>query len=402
MDKERFTPQLTGELRRFHNELIDKPDWQFIPRELPLEWEFPQRLWPLLVEARESLGTLNGIGSILPDPDLLIRPQQTREAIQSSKIEGTIVTPKQLLLYELDPREPASAEGRLADWREVFNYSSALTRGCSMLAELPICNRIIKAMHWELMQGARGERKLPGQFRPMQVQIGSSGRYVPPPASEIERLMGNLETHLNENATALDPLVECFITHYQFEAIHPFADGNGRVGRCLLALMVYLKLNHKMPWLYLSPYFEKYEDEYASNLFRVSTHGDWERWVEFCLHGTIRQAKDSISRCERLNKLSEDYHERLTAPTPRTHTVVRHLFKNPIVNIAKVKMICGTTSRNTAQRDIDRLVDAGILSLLRERRPRSYYAKEIWEIAYGDMGEVSNSEDEGEDEDDET
>lgn len=389
MDKDRFTPEITGELRRFHNELINKPDWQFIPRELPLEWELPMRLWPLLVEARESLGTLNGIGSTLPDPDLLIRPQQTREAIQSSKIEGTIVTPKQLLLYELDPREPASAEGRLADWREVFNYTAALIRGCEMLKTLPMCNRIIKAMHKELMLGARGERKLPGEFRPMQVQIGSSGRYVPPPASEIERLMGNLETHLNEDHPSPDPLVMCFITHYQFEAIHPFADGNGRVGRCLLALMVYLKLGHKLPWLYLSPYFEKYDDEYASNLFRVSTHGDWERWVEFCLNGTIRQAKDSISRCERLNTLSDDYHKRLTAPSARTHTIVRQLFKNPIVNISKVKKICGITSHNTAQRDIDRLVDAGILSLLGNRRPRSYYASEIWNIAYSDIGDVS-------------
>ncbi len=392
MDKERFTPLATGEVRRFHNELTNKPDWQFIPAELPIAWEFSTRLWPLLVEAKEALGTLNGIGRTLPDPELLIRPQQTREAIQSSKIEGTVVTPQQLLLYELDPREPASAEGRLADWREVFNYTSAMRRGCEMLKELPTCNRIIKAMHLELMRGVRGERKLPGQFRPMQVQIGSSGRYVPPPASEIDRLMGNLEAYLNLDEYPYDPLVMCFITHYQFEAIHPFADGNGRVGRCLLALLIYLKLGHHLPWLYLSPYFEQYDDEYASNLFRISTHGDWERWVEFCLNGTIRQARDSISRCERLNSLLTDYYRRITASSPRTETIVRQLFKNPIVNIPEVRRICGNISHNTAQRDIDRLVGDGILSPLGTRRPRSYFSREIWEIAYGDMGEANNAD----------
>lgn len=155
MDKSRFTSKATGEVKRFQNELTNKSDWQFIPTELPINWEFPTNLWPLLVEAKEALGTLNGIGRTLPDPELLIRPQQTREAIQSSKIEGTVVTPQQLLLYELDPREPASPAGRVADWREVFNYTSALRRGCEMLKELPICNRIIKAMHQELMWGVR-------------------------------------------------------------------------------------------------------------------------------------------------------------------------------------------------------------------------------------------------------
>lgn len=392
MDKTRFTPQATGEIKRFQNELTNKADWQFIPVELPIDWEFPVRLWPLLGEAKESLGTLNGIGRTLPDPELLIRPQQTREAIQSSKIEGTVVTPQQLLLYELDPREPASADGRVADWREVFNYTAALRRGCEMLKELPICNRIIKAMHRELMRGVRGASKLPGEFRPMQVQIGSSGRYIPPPASEIERLMGNLEAYLNLDEYRYDPLVMCFVTHYQFEAIHPFADGNGRVGRCLLALMIYLKLGHHLPWLYLSPYFEQYDDEYASNLFRISTHGDWERWVEFCLNGTIRQARDSISRCERLNSLLADYYQRITAPSTRTETIIRQLFKNPIVNIAEVRRICGNIGYNTAQRDIDRLVDDGILSPLGTRRPKSYYSREIWEIAYSDIGDANNAD----------
>jgi Fic family protein len=400
MDKERFTKDASGAVKRFHNELTGKPDWQFIPAELPVDWDFPTRLWPLLADAKEALGTLNGIGRTLLDPDLLIRPQQTREAIQSSKIEGTVVAPQQLLLYELDPREPSSAEGRVADWREVFNYTTALRTGCEMLKTLPICNRIIKSMHQELMRGIRGARKFPGEFRPMQVQIGSSGRYVPPGAGEIERLMGNLETYLNLDEYTYDPLVMCFITHYQFEAIHPFADGNGRVGRCLLALLIYLKLGHYLPWLYLSPYFEQYDDEYANNLFRVSTHGDWEQWVEFCLNGTIRQAKDSIVRCEKLNGLLTNFYTRLSAPTPRTETIIRQLFKNPIVNVPEVRKICGDTAHNTAQRDIDRLVEAGILSLLGTRRPRSYYAREIWEIAYSDMSDVGIAD--GDDDSDES
>jgi Fic family protein len=394
MDKARFTENAPGTVQRFHNELTGKPDWLFIPDELPLNWEFPTRLWPLLVEAKEALGTLNGIGRTLEDPELLLRPQQRREAIQSSKIEGTIVTPQQLMLYELNPRDPA-AQGRAADWREVFNYSAALRKGCDMLKELPICNRIIKAMHWELMLGVRGERKLPGEFRPFQVQIGSAGRFVPPPPSEIDRLMGNLESYLNSDEYPWDPLIMCFITHYQFESIHPFADGNGRVGRCLLALLIYSKLGHFLPWLYLSTYFERYEEEYSGNLFRISTHGDWERWIEFCLNGTIRQARDSIARCERLNELKSAFYSRLTAPTPRTDKIIRHLFTNPIVNIAEVRRVCGGTSYNTAQRDITRLVGDGIVTELGADRPRSYYSREIMNIAYGD---ISDSTEEGQEE----
>jgi len=156
--------------------------------------------------------------------------------------------------------------------------------------------------------------------------------------------------------------------------------------------LIYLKLGHHLPWLYLSPYYEQYDDEYASNLFRISTHGDWDRWVEFCLNGTIRQARDSISRCERLNGLLTDYYKRITAPSTRTETIIRQLFKNPIVNIPEVRKICGNIAHNTAQRDIDRLVGDGILSPLGTRRPRSYYAREIWAIAYSDMGEADNAD----------
>lgn len=381
MDPQRFTPEKTGELRKFYSLEAGRDAWLFIPDEMPPTWEFPTRLWPLLSEATTALGRLDGIGQTLPNPQLLLRPLQSREAITSSKIEGTYVTPSQLLLYELDPIEPAHAEDEAASWREVHNYSVALRLGCDMLYNVPIGTRLIQAMHKTLMAGVRGQDKSPGRYREIQVQIGATARYVPPPQHEISRLMSNLERFVHSVPDKYDPLVTCYLAHYQFEAIHPFVDGNGRVGRALLALMVYHKLQHSMPWLYMSAFFERHKDEYTDNLMRISTHGDWGRWIEFCLHGTVVQSRDAIARCHRFNQVRKTFHEKCVNPTPRSHDIIEGLFESPVVTIPDLKRRFDVHYQ-TAQKDVERLVELGILQDIPGKYPRSLYSPELMRIAY--------------------
>ena len=259
----------------------------------------------------------------------------------------------------------------------------ALAHGCELLNTLPICNRVIKEIHGILMQGVRGRNKSPGEFRRWQVQLGSGGRFVPPPPSEVERLMGNLESYANAEDDRYDPLIRAYVIHYQFETIHPFSDGNGRVGRTLLALMIYKWLGHSMPWLYMSSYFERFQDEYVNNLFRISTEGDWISWIQFCLRGTIAQAKDSIRRCRQFNQLRTEFHSRIDSHTPRTHRILDGLFSSPIVTVTSIASKYEITY-HTAKSDIQRLVDAGILKPLPKARPRSFFSSEIMDIAYGE------------------
>lgn len=392
MDFKRFTAEKTGELRKFQNRSIDRDDWLFIPAEFPPAWEFPAELWPLLAEAKEALGTLNGIGQTLPNPALLLNPLQNREAITSSRIEGTFVTPRQLLLYELDPQEPESAEGELADWYEVLNYRTALTQCCELLSDAPITNRILRTMHKTLMSGVRGHEKSPGQFRRVQVQVGATGRYIPPPATELPRLMANLERYVNEADDRFDPLVICYLVHYQLEAIHPFSDGNGRIGRLLLALMIHKLMRHDWPWLYMSAFFERNKEEYIDRMFQVSARGEWQTWIEFCLYGTIVQARDSIRRCGSIAALRDDYHQRIERrATSRSHAIINQLFQSPFLTITSVQNQFDV-SYATARNDVARLVEVGILQELEGRHPRSFCARELFDIAYGDRDEEPSAD----------
>ncbi|MCI0493128.1 MAG: Fic family protein [Planctomycetes bacterium] len=381
MDSKRFTSGFPGRLVPIELPLKGK-DWAFIPRDLPPKWDFPPEFWPLLASAKEALGTLNGIGQTLPDPHLLLRPLQTREAISSSSIEGTYVTPEQLLLYELDPGEPKSASDQVADWNEVFNYGRALLHGLELLKTLPICKRLIRELHGVLMAGVRGRDSSRGEFRQCQVQIGSNGRFVPPPPGEVEQLLGNLEKYVNQEDGRFDPLVRCYLIHYQFEAIHPFKDGNGRVGRVLLALMTSKWLGHSMPWLYMSAYYELFREEYVQYLFDISSRGAWGNWIEFCLRGTIAQANDSIRRCHQFNAMRAEFHSRVDGPSSRTHALIEGLFRTPVVTIPSV---CKRfdIAYHTAQVDVERLVSANILQESPGVYPRAFFAKEIMHIAYG-------------------
>ena len=383
MDNEKFT-NLTGQLVQIDRPAHpDRRDWAFIPDELPPKWELPHHLWPLVAEARECLGTLNGIGQTLSDPELLLTPLQRQEALASTKIEGTFVTPEQIMLFELDPREARSTTDKAADWSEVMNYGDSLRVGRGMLEQSHITRHVIRSLHSVLMKGVRGRDKSPGQFRTRNVQIGSTARYIPPPHQEVDRLLENLELHIATTTDAIDPLVKCFVVHYQFEAIHPFEDGNGRVGRAMLALMIYKLLGHARPWLYMSAFYDRFQEEYFSNMFSISTVGAWDQWIEYCLNGTIAQAKDSILRCNKFNALKTAFHERMIgkSPTPRSHGLIDSLFRNPIIRVSTVQRMF-TVHYGTAKADIDKLIEVKILSPLSGLRPKAFYSSEILAIAY--------------------
>jgi Fic family protein len=383
MDISRFSVAKTGRLVPIKTPT--GPDQAFVPDPLPPKWKFPESLWPKLAEAKEALGRLDGVGQTLPHPELLLTPLQRQEAITSSRIEGTYATAQELMLFEMAPHNPKSANDEANAWREVSNYSRALSHGTRSLKTLPFCGRLIRDLHKVLMQGVRSQRSTAGEWRDHQVAIGSDRRYVPPPVPEMVDCIHALEKYINETDEAFDPLVRAFLVHYQIEAIHPFSDGNGRIGRVLLSLMIGHWCNHQFPWLYLSAFFEKYKDEYVDNLFRISTDGAWEKWIEFCLNATIQQAKDAISRCVKLRLLKDNMHQKIRASgSARTGTIIEGLFSTPVVRVSRLRKTLNV-SYPTAQSDIDRLVTAGILQPLGEIRPKSYYSPEIFTIAYSDL-----------------
>ena len=380
MDISKFTDQKTGQTIRIS---FPKEDCAFIPDPLPPEWVFPAELWPLLAEAKQELARLDGIGRALPNPELLLRPLQSREAMRSSSLEGTYATPQELLLFELNPRIPQSERDPANDWLEVSNYSRSLRLGMDELQKLPFCLRLIRELHKTLLSGGRGRDKTPGQFRTTQVHIGSDFRFVPPPPDYLGDCLDHFEKRLNEDDPGYDPLVRCYLLHYQFEAIHPFLDGNGRVGRALLALMIYQWCGLYMPWLYMSAFFERYKDEYIDNLFAVSARGAWHSWIEFCLRGTVLQARDSIIRCEELRRIRDRFHELSETAGPRAHPLVEGLFRAPIVTIPDIAARY-SISYPTAKSDIENLVDLKILVELSDARPKTFYSPEIFRAAYSD------------------
>lgn len=351
---------------------------------LPHQWTVPLAMWPLLTEAKVELARLDGIGRTLPDPELLLRPLINREAIRSSSIEATYASPQELLLFELGDRDAASRSDRGNDRMEVANYASSLRRGADLLDELSLSLRVIREMHQVLLRNVRGRDRAPGEFRRIQVHIGADKRYVPPPPNEIERCLDDFERFLHEGDD-IDPLIRTFLAHYQFEAIHPFIDGNGRVGRALLSLCAFQWNRLWRPWLYMSPYYDRHKDEYIDLLFAVSTEGRWQEWLEFCLRGVIDVCRDAIGRCDELVRLRNAYRQTADAAGGRMHRIVEMLFSNPILRITDVARRLAVTYP-TAKTDIDRLVSLGIVRELPDAYPKAFVAHAVFDAAYGEDG----------------
>lgn len=389
LDIHKFGKDAPGKLVRISDEVPGNR--AFVPNDLPPNWSFPPRLWPLVADARQQLGILDGLGRNLPTPAILLRPLEDREAILSSRLEGTYASPKELFLFEMQPREPESEHDRANDWREVFNYRKALHEG--MNSSLPISLRLIRNLHRVLLTGVRGKDRTPGDFRRIQVAIGSKSnvRFVPPPANQLTGCLNAVEKYVHRTDSTYDPLVECFLVHYQFETIHPFIDGNGRVGRLLLSMMLQQKCDLSKPWLYLSEFFEKNREQYTDGLFDVSAGAKWEEWIEFCLTGTIEQARNTIQRCERLLEVREHFLKKLSkvGGSVRLNEIIEGIFHSPFVRVADLPNRLHI-SYPTANRDVKRLQQAGILEQLPDTIPKTYFAPAIFNIAYEDLDESSS------------
>jgi Fic family protein len=381
MDATRFTNP-SGELVRINQ----RGDVAFIPRPLPNRYVVPPHLLDRYVEAREIIGELRGIGKTLPDHGLLTRPLRQREALRSSSLEGTYATPAELLSYEQDPRDPYSSTDPVNSWREVHNYQAALDLGQNLVADgYPFSEWLIRQLHKRLLGGVRGEDKSPGEIRTNQVHIGAGNRFTPPPQEHLTGLMGQLERDLREE-TPIDPLIRAFMVHYQFEAIHPFRDGNGRVGRLLLALMIYRCCGFDMPWLYLSEFYERHKDEYIDTLYNVSSENAWDDWIGLCLLATVEVGKSTVQRVQSLLQIKQSYEKRIREMNGRDRLVhlVPRLFSSPIVRYKDLRDTL-KISYPTAREDVDALVEAGILAELNPtKNPRTFFAKEIFRVAYYD------------------
>lgn len=377
-----FSKGSPGRLTPVHG--VKETTHAFIPNPLPAAWTWPAELWPLLLEAHKALASLNGTGKHLPNPAVILRPLQRREAQKSSSLEGTYTEPKEQALFELDPTYPDSADDPVNARREVFNYAQALRHRRAQRDELPLSLRLIGDLHRTLMEGVRGSDKRPGEFRTLQNQIGRPARFVPAPPQLLPKLLGELEQYLNAEHH-FDPLVEAFLVHYQFEAIHPFMDGNGRVGRLLLAILIEEWCSLSDQWLYMSSYFDANRDRYLDLLFRVSANGAWKDWIEFCLHGVVETANDTQRRCEKLVELHRKFHEKLrkAAGSVRLAAIVDDLFVTPVAVVTRVAQQQEVTYP-TARADLNRLHKAGILKPLKDAQHIAYYCPQIFEATYAD------------------
>jgi Fic family protein len=364
--------------------------WAFVPHPLPPELAPDIELMGALSDASYALGELAALGRTMSNPHLLINPFVRREAVLSSRIEGTQAGLSDLYAFEagqmpLPGFAPAPAD---SDVREVANYVVALEYGLQRLSTLPVSLRLLRELHERLLRGVRGERAAPGEFRRTQNWIGQPGctlddaQFVPPPVSEMDPALDALEKYLHAEDQVNRPLVRLAFIHYQFEAIHPFLDGNGRIGRLLISLLLVDWGLLPLPLLYLSAYFERHRDKYYDLLLAVSERGAWRDWAPFLLHGVADQAADAGTRVKRLEDLRSSWRDRLVQARSSSLplALVDALFLQPLITIPKAEKILGVTYR-AAQLNVAKLVDAGIIRQIGDSSyGKTYVAEDILRI----------------------
>ena len=353
----------------------------FVPAPLPPEFTWTPRLVNDLSEADRLIGRLAGEGGRLPNPHILIRPFVRREAVLSSKIEGTQATLGELLAAEAGAAVKHSPD----DLKEVGNYVTALEYGISRLKKLPMSVRLVRELHQKLMTGVRGHTAAPGDFRRIQNWIGTPGStianasYIPPPPGEVQPCLAAWEKFLHESK--LPPLITIALAHYQFEAIHPFLDGNGRVGRLLITLFLVERRILPTPLLYLSAFFEASRRNYYESLRAVSERGAWAEWLEYFLLGVARTSEDALNRAMRINQMLAQWQKAVAGESTSTPLrIVELLGANPFITIkgAAEELEVAFT---TAQRAIEKLERSGILKPANKaKRDRVYCAKALLDV----------------------
>jgi Fic family protein len=361
--------------------------WAFLPNPLPPRLDMDWELAGLLADANARVGELSGAGRLLANPHLLIQPYVRREAVLSSRIENTQAGMDDLFFFEADQSGPL----RAPDVQEVANYVHATEYGLERLKTLPVSGRLVREIHERLMEGVRGGHAAPGEFRRTQNWIGPAGctlmqaTYVPPPVAEMAEALSAWEKYLNGNPTE-PPLIQCALMHYQFEAIHPFIDGNGRVGRLLITFLLCERGLLSLPLLYLSAFFEKYRDEYYRRLLAVSQQGDWNGWIEYFLRGVAIQAKEASDNAGAILDLNKELQDQVRAAgrAPRhTLRIVDHLFVNPVVSVANLAKEMDLNYRSVL-RGIEFLAGLGILEeFTGQRRNRLYVSPRLMDILIG-------------------
>lgn len=335
----------------------------FQPTELNKQWLLDDmEIQQLLSQADRQIGRLDMYSEYIPNIDLFISMHVAKEATQSSKIEGTQTNIEDAFLEKEDLREE-----KRDDWEEVHNYISAMNQAIQKLNKLPFSSRLIRDTHRVLLQSVRGQHKLPGEFRTSQNWIGGASindaTFVPPTHISVPELMTDIETFAHNEDMYFPDLLKIALIHYQFETIHPFLDGNGRVGRLLITLYLVDKQILKKPILYLSDFFERNRTLYYDNLMSVRTHNDIKQWFKFFLVGVIETAKNSIETFDAILKLKKEKEEIIQKNSTRSQhllSVLDKLYQKPTINAAQVVKITGV-STPTAYKILDELQQYEIL-----------------------------------------
>lgn len=351
--------------------------WAFVPAPLPPPIRYDAGTTLLLSQADAALSELSGLGRYLPNPDLLIAPYVKREAVASSRIEGTQADLSDLLIDEIEPKRTPPG----SDVPEVRNYVAALNRGIRDLEKLPLSCRLVRNIHAVLMKGVRGHDKTPGQFRRSQNWIGPPGStladatYVPPPEPEMNECLQLWERFLHERDT-MPEIIQCALIHEHFEAIHPFLDGNGRIGRLLITLFLIERGRLSKPLLYLSSHIEQHRADYYALLQRIRTHGDWQAWIRYFLIAVRDTARSAIDQSQSILTLRDGFRRKLQKQH-RALTLIDELFINPYTTVARAAERLGVTPP-TASKTIGALERAGILKEVTGREwGRSWLAEPI-------------------------
>lgn len=337
----------------------------FVPNRIDDDWAWTDsEINSLLEKAAVKLGELNSFSRLVPNIDLFIQLHVAKEAVVSSKIEGTQTKMDEALLpiSEVEPE-------RRNDWTEVNNYIRAIKHAISELESLPISSRLIKSTHRILLAGVRGTHKLPGEYRTSQNWISgvslADAKFIPPHHDWVNPLMGDLENFLNNDAISLPALIKIAIAHYQFETIHPFLDGNGRIGRLLITLFLVKEKLLEKPLLYLSTYFEKRKDVYYDNLSNIRTKNDLAHWIKYFLVGVEQTATQAVNSLSEVLRLKEDC-EKLIRDSfgRRSSSAIRLLYallKNPYTTVEEAASVCGLTYKS-ANDLVKKMSDESIIS----------------------------------------
>jgi Fic family protein len=321
----------------------------FMPSLINNHWQWlSPDINHLLENAAVKLGELNSFARLVPNIDLFIQLHVTKEAVVSSRIEGTQTNIDEALL----PEEEIKPERR-NDWKEVNNYISALNNAIEELKYLPISSRLLKQTHTILLDSVRGEHKMPGEFRISQNWIGGASladaTFIPPHQEHVEALMSDLEKFLHNDDIKLPDLIRIAIAHYQFETIHPFLDGNGRIGRLLITLFLVSSGKLDQPLLYPSVFFEKNKQLYYDNLTLVRQKNDMQQWLKYFLVGIEQTATEAISTLANILKLKTDIEQNLQHQFGRrsanAYNLLQHLFKHPVINVDMAAKACDTNYR---------------------------------------------------------